>query len=75
MLRSGPRATMISSAEAILVSLGESMASKLLPEKFGLEWRAFEGINCAGDDAPRRAVDWVLVEEAHSAHPGLIRTR
>jgi len=74
LLRSAHAAIDFEPAEAILVSLVESMASKLLPEKLALECRA-SGAQLRGElNAPRRAVAWLLVEEAFiPAHPGLLR--
>jgi len=74
LLRSAHAAIDFEPAEAILVSLVESMASKLLPEKLALECRASGAQLRSELNAPRRAVTWLLVEEAFiPAHPGLLR--
>jgi FdhE protein len=74
LLRSAHAAIDFEPAEAILVSLVESMASKPSPEKLALECRV-SGTQLRGElNAPRRAVAWLLGEEAFNpAHPGLLR--
>jgi FdhE protein len=74
LLRSSQAAINFEPAEAMLVSLIESMASKPMPEKLALECRV-SGTQLRGERiAPRRAVAWLLGDEAFSsAHPGLLR--
>jgi FdhE protein len=74
LLRSAQAAIDFEPAEAILVSLIESMSTKPLPEKLVLECRV-SGAQLRGElNAPRRAVAWLLGDEAFSpAYPGLLR--
>jgi FdhE protein len=74
LLRSTQAAIDCESAEAILVSLVERVASMPLPEKLAEECRV-SGAQLRGElNAPRRAVAWVLDNQAFKpAHPGLLR--
>ena len=73
LLRSSRAAVDLEPAEAILVSLIESMSTKPLPEKLALECRV-SGTQMRELNAPRRAVAWLLGDEVFSpAHPGLLR--
>ena len=74
LLRSAQAEIDFEPAEAILVSLIESMSAKPLPEKLALECRV-SGTQLRGElNAPRRAVAWLLGDEGFSpAHPGLLR--
>jgi len=74
LLRISQAAINFEPAEAILVSLIESMASKPLPGKLALECRV-SGTQLRGElNAPRRAVAWLLGDVAFSpAYPGLLR--
>jgi FdhE protein len=74
LLRSSHAAIDFGPTEEILVSLVESMASNPLPEKLALECR-ISGAQLRSElNMPRRAIDWLLGDEAFEpAHPGLIR--
>lgn len=74
LLRSSHAAIDFGPAETILVSLVESMASNPLPEKLALECR-ISGAQLRSElNTPRRAIDWLLGDEAFKpTHPGLIR--
>ncbi|HTB92266.1 MAG TPA: formate dehydrogenase accessory protein FdhE [Candidatus Sulfotelmatobacter sp.] len=74
LLWSSPAAINLEPVEAILVSLIESMASTPLPEKLAVECQA-SGTQLRGElNAPRRAVAWLLGDEAFKpVHPGLLR--
>lgn len=74
VLRSSRVAIDFEPAEAILVSLVESLASKPLPESFAAECRVLDAQLRGEMNAPRRAIGWLLDNEVFkSAHPGLIR--
>ncbi len=74
LLRSLCAAIDFEPAEAILVSLIESMASMRVPEKLSLECRASGAQLHSELNAPRRAVAWLLGDGAFEpAHPGLLR--
>ena len=74
LLQSSQSAIDFEPAEAILVSLIESIASEPLPEKLALECRVSGTQLRCEVNAPRQAVAWLLGDEAFSpAHPGLLR--
>ena len=74
LLRSSHVAIDFEPAEAILVSLVESLASKPLPEKLVAECRVLDAQLRDEMNAPRRAVAWLLDNEVFEpAHPGLTR--
>ncbi len=74
LLRSSRAAIDFEPAEAILVSLVESMASKPLPEKLAEECRVSNAQLEGEMNAPRRAVAWLFDNEDFApAHPGLLR--
>jgi FdhE protein len=74
LLRSSHVAIDCGPAGAILLSLVESLASKPLPENLAAERRALDAQLRDEMNAPRRAVAWLLDNEAFKpAHPGLIR--
>ncbi len=74
LLRSSHVAIDFEPAEAILVSLVESLASTPLPEKLAAECRGLHGQLRGEMNAPRRAVAWLLDDEVFNpAHPGLTR--
>ena len=61
-------------AEVILVSLVESVAAKPMPEELAKECRVLDAQLRGEMNAPRRAVAWLLADEAFEpAHPGLLR--
>jgi FdhE protein len=74
LLQSSHAAIDLEPAQAILVSLVESLASQPLPEKFAGECRVLHTQLRGEINAPRQAVAWLLGDEAFSpAHPGLLR--
>jgi len=74
LLQSSHAAIDLEPAQAILVSLVESMASKPLPEKLALECRDSGTHLRSEPNAPRRAVAWLFGDESFNpAHPGLLR--
>jgi len=74
LLQSSQAAIDLEPAEAILVSLVESMASKPLPEKLAIECRDSGTHLRREPSAPRRAVAWLFGGQTfNSAHPGLLR--
>jgi FdhE protein len=74
LLRSTHVAIDFEPAEAILLSLVESLASKPLPEKLVAECRVSVAQLRAEMNAPHQAVAWLLDDEVFKpAHPGLIR--
>jgi FdhE protein len=73
LLRSSHVAIDFQPAEAILVSLVESLAAKPLPEKLAAECRVLDN-QLREMNAARRAVAWLLDDEVFKpAHPGLTR--
>ena len=74
LLRSSHVAIDFGPAEAILLSLVESLASKPLPGNLAAECRVSDAQLRAEMNAPHRAVAWLLDNENFKpAHPGLIR--
>jgi FdhE protein len=74
LLRSSNVAIDFEPAEAILVSLVESLAAKPLPEKLAAECRVLDTQLRSEMSAPRRAVAWLFDDELFKpAHPGLTR--
>jgi FdhE protein len=74
LLRSSHVAIDFEPAEAILVSLVESLASKPLPEKLAAECRVLNAQLRGEMNAPGRAIAWLLGDEVFNpAHPGLAR--
>lgn len=74
LLRSSRVAIDFEPAEAILASLLDGLASKRLPEKFEAECRVLDAQLRSETNAPRRAVAWLLGNEAFQpAHAGLLR--
>jgi FdhE protein len=74
LLRSAQAAIDFEPAEAILVSLVESLASKPLPEKLAEECRVSDAQLRGETNAPHRAIAWLLGNGAfRPAHPGLLR--
>jgi FdhE protein len=61
-------------AEAIVVSLLENLTSRPLPEKLAEETRVLDAQLHSDRDARRRAIAWLLGNDAFvTAHPGLLR--
>jgi FdhE protein len=74
LLRSSRVAIDFEPAEAILVSLVESLAAKPLPDKLAAECRGLGNQLRAEVNAPRRAIAWLLDDEVFKpAHAGLTR--
>jgi FdhE protein len=74
LLRSPQEAIDFEPAEAILVSLVESLASQYLPEKFADECRTLHSQLRGEMNPPRQAIAWLLDDEAFKpAHPGMLR--
>jgi FdhE protein len=74
LLRSSQTAIDFEPAEAILVSLVENLALQTLPENFAGGCRVLHTQLRGERNAPRRAVAWLLDNEAFkTAHPGLLR--
>ena len=74
LLQSSHVAIAFEPAEAILVSLVESLASKALPEGLAADCRVLDAQLHSEMNAPRRAVAWLLDSEVFKpAQPGLIR--
>jgi FdhE protein len=74
LLRSSHVAIDFEPAEAIFVSLVESLASKPLPEKLAAECRVLDNQLRGEVNAPRRTLAWLLGDEVFKpAYPGLTR--
>jgi FdhE protein len=74
LLRSSQAAIDLEPAEAILVSLVESLASQPLPENFAGECRVLHTHLRSELNVPRRVVAWLLDnEDFKPARPGLLR--
>ncbi len=74
LLQSSHVAIDLEPAEAILVSLVDSLASKPLPRKLAGECRVLDAQLHGEMNAPGRAVAWLLDNEVFKpVHPGLIR--
>ena len=74
LLRSSHVAIAFEPAEAILVSLVESLTPKLLPEKLARECRVLDAQLRNEMNAAHRTISWLLDSEVFKpAHPGLTR--
>jgi FdhE protein len=74
LLRSSHVSINFEAAASMVVSLVESLCSKLLPEKLAEERRVLDAQLRSAFDAPHRAVAWLLGNNAFvPAHPGLLR--
>jgi FdhE protein len=61
-------------AERVVVSLVEKLTSVPLPERTARECRDLNAQMHAGQDAPHRAIGWLLGDDVFTpAHPGLLR--